>query len=475
MLDNNEVTRPPVEVYPSWKQQAEAYQFCEQRNDKNMLAMDMGTGKSKVTIDRIQNSGYGMTIIICPPSVMGVWRREIERHWNTEKVAPPLVLILDRPRDTCKTKAAKVAKMSTATHAAQRIIVTNYQSAFREPLASALVACRPTLVVCDESHRIKSSSGKWSRYCHKLASDKVPHRLALSGTPMAHSPLDLFGQFRFVDRNILGWSYTAFRSRFAVVNQMFPSQVMRWVNEDLLRDIFHQHAYVCEAGEVLDLPGIIFDDRFCELSPASKRVYDDLRQRLISEVRDSTITVPNALVKVLRLQQVTSGFVSWKDDLDEDRVEVLGREKSQLLKDTLEDIDNPVVVFCRFTRDLAAVRKVAKSLGRRYGELSARQRDLTPHAEMPNNIDVLGVQLQAGGEGIDLTRARYGIYYSMGFSLGDYKQSIARIYRPGQVHPVTIYHLLARGTVDEIVHKALHERQEVIDVIFKKIIETGGL
>jgi len=82
---------------------------------------------------------------------------------------------------------------------------------------------------------------------------------------------------------------------------------------------------------------------------------------------------------------------------------------------------------------------------------------------------VLAVQIDSGGVGIDLTRARYAIYYSLGFSLGSYEQSLARIHRPGQTRPVEYIHLLARGTVDEKVMAALRTRADVVNSVLQQM------
>jgi SNF2 family DNA or RNA helicase len=84
---------------------------------------------------------------------------------------------------------------------------------------------------------------------------------------------------------------------------------------------------------------------------------------------------------------------------------------------------------------------------------------------------VLAVQIDSGGVGIDLTRARYSIYYSLGFSLGSYEQSLARIHRPGQTRPVEYIHLLAEGTVDEKVMAALSQRANVVNAVLEQIKE----
>ena len=96
--------------------------------------------------------------------------------------------------------------------------------------------------------------------------------------------------------------------------------------------------------------------------------------------------------------------------------------------------------------------------------MSGEVKDLD-EARFPADKDVLAVQLQAGGVGIDLTRASIGVYYSMGFSLGDYQQSLARLHRPGQKYNVTFYHLVATSTVDQQVYKALQNRRAVVEEI----------
>jgi SNF2 family DNA or RNA helicase len=82
---------------------------------------------------------------------------------------------------------------------------------------------------------------------------------------------------------------------------------------------------------------------------------------------------------------------------------------------------------------------------------------------------VLAVQIQAGGEGVDFTRARYSIFYSVGYSLGKYLQARSRTHRPGQTNPVEHIHLIARNTVDVKIMRALEKRAEIIESILAEI------
>ena len=78
-------------------------------------------------------------------------------------------------------------------------------------------------------------------------------------------------------------------------------------------------------------------------------------------------------------------------------------------------------------------------------------------------MDVLVIQIQAGGVGVDVTRARVAIYYSLDFNLGNYLQSMARIRRPGQSRSGLWIHLVAEGTIDSKVYRALEKRQQVVE------------
>lgn len=460
------LVQPASRKLDLWRHQLEAYRAAFHR-PATMLHMGMGTGKSAVAVSVVVNAGHRTTLILCPVSVMPVWRREFERHAGS----PVDVLVLDGSGTTAaKAKLAEQAIRMAEARRLPVVIVVNYESARTEALAKWLTGRRWDCVILDESHRAKGHSTATGRLVEKLG--KVAgQRLCLSGTPMPHSPLDLFSQFRFLDRGIFGTSFGAFRTRYARTNPLFPSKVEAWLRKDELADRAGWITYHV-GSEVLDLPEAIHETRHVTLGKLARDVYESLENELLAEVNGHTITAANALVKLLRLQQVTSGFVTDRD-LDAVPQEV-GDEKKNALADLLEDIDpaEPAVVFCRFRADLDAVREVAGWLGRTSGEISGAQKDLTSHGTMPEGLSILGCQIQAGGVGIDLTRARYGIYYSLGFSLGDYEQSLARIHRPGQTRPVAYYHLIARDTIDERVYAALRARAEVVSSVVESMKGT---
>ncbi|MBM4022314.1 MAG: DEAD/DEAH box helicase [Planctomycetes bacterium] len=189
---------------------------------------------------------------------------------------------------------------------------------------------------------------------------------------------------------------------------------------------------------------------------------------MTAEIGAGTVTASNALTKLLRLAQATGGYA--RVDNAAAVTPIDGTPSKRLaLQDRLTDlpVTEPVVVFCRFRSDLDDVAAAARDLGREYAEVSGERKDL--ERWQAGDAVILGVQMQSGGVGIDLSRAAYALYYSLGYSLGDYEQSLARLRRPGQTRCVRYYHLVCEGTVDEQVYAALRERRNVVDAVLKKL------
>ena len=294
---------------------------------------------------------------------------------------------------------------------------------------------------------------------------KQPHarRIGLTGTPMPHSPMDLYGQMRFLDTSVFGTSFVRFRSRYAVMGGFERRQVIGYQNENEMMSRFKSAALVMQEKDLIDLPGEVDSILDVELEPGAAKVYSDVQNDFYAQVERGEITVSNALVKLLRLQQITTGVLA----LDSGEKEQISTAKYQVLADILADTSGKVVVFGRFSHDLDVAALATAHAQLRYGEVSGSRKDLD-QGRFPEDVDVLGVQIQAGGVGIDLSRASLGVFLSTGFSLGDYLQARARLHRPGQKNRVTFLHILARNTIDERVYKMLLRREATIASLLKR-------
>ena len=415
-----------------------------------LLHMWMGCGKSLVALEICRQCGHKRILLLCPKSVVVVWAQEIAKHAPGKWLYAPLH----------GPTTAKARQLEQLLREGRPVVVgLNYEAAWREPLAKLILNTPWDCLILDESQKIKSPSSRQSRFVMRI---KASHKLALTGTPMPSSPLDLYGQFRTLAPWIFGHSFVRFRRRYALLAGPQNNWVVGFKNGPELREKMNRITHHVPK-EVLTLPPLTVSARYCTLGVEAQRIYAELETELIADVREGVVTAANAAVKVMRLQQVCAGYARTEEGLD---VEVDG-SKRELLAEIIEGIDSaePVVVFARFIHDLSTVRAVAGKLGRRHGEISGAQNDYG--AWQRGEVDVLGVQIQAGGLGIDLSRARYCFFYTLMYSLGSYDQAVARLHRPGQKNPVSVYHLVAEGTVDATIRRALEKRRNVIEAILE--------
>ena len=430
-------------------------------------AWDMGTGKSKTIVDYVANSGDSPVLIVCPKSVVPVWPMEFRKH-SAKRIH---VEALQKGSVAKRLKCLQQAIGLSAMRDEQFVAVINYEAAWHEPMGTFLHNVPWALVAADEIHKIKDPRGTASKFMARFAIT-TPKRAGLSGTPLPHSPLDAFGQYRFLDPGIFGTSFIAFRSKYARMGGYGNHQVLGFQNMDEFNKRFYSIATRVSKDDVLDLPPTVDVERFVELEPRTAAIYKKLESELAVQIAEGTVTAGNALVKLLRLQQITGGHIQLDDH---ETVSKIDTAKYEALVEYLDDLSayEPVVVFCRFTPDLAVVRKAAAKLNRSYCELSGRENALTEWQGGAGTI--LGVQIQAGGLGIDLTRSAQCAYYSLGFSLGDYLQSKARLDRMGQTRSVTYTHFIATGTVDQVVYRALSERHKIIEAVLARLQENSDV
>lgn len=445
-----------------WRHQREAAKFAWPR-EGTLLAMDLGTGKSLTAIALAQAWHARRVLIVCPLSVVGVWPRELSAHslldWQVARC--------DRGGARFKSELAQKTLAKADIYGDPCAVIVNHESVWRRPFKEVAFTAGFDLLVVDECHRAKAPGGKLSRFLGQLAKH-IPRRLGLTGTPLPHSLLDAYAQARFLDRRVFGTSFHRFKLRHAVLGGFEGRQVVAFKNLAEFRERFASFAFEVAKADALDLPAETDVERRTELEPTAERTYRSLSKAFWAEVDAGEVTATNALAKLLRLQQVTSGTLP----TDEGKLVRISTAKRKLLADVLTEIplSEPVVVFARFRQDLEAIAEAAFEAGRAYGEISGRRKDaLADDAHMRPDLDLVGVQIQSGGVGIDLTRARYAIFYSTGFNLGDYLQARARVHRPGQDRPVTYLHLLVEDTIDETVHRALRRRQEVVRAILEGV------
>lgn len=430
-----------------WKHQQEAVELLA--TYKNFyIHGGMGIGKTLITIEAIRRYELRRVLIVCPVSVLSVWGNEFEKHYPEANI-----IILDNGSVKRKTELARLSR---------GIVIVNYDAFWRTPFDRFAYSESWDLIVYDEAHRIKGYKAKSSKFAAKLH-QRSGRVLALSGTPMPHSPLDIYAQYRAMDPEIFGRSVTQFRSRYCQMGGYENREIVKWINQD---DMQHKidSRMMHISRDVVDLPDTVDLDRYSELEPEERKAYEQLKKQLVSDIQNKEVTIVNGLVRLLRLQQCICGCL--RDDLGNDLV--IGNSRFNTLVDVLQDLmGEPVVVFCRYRHDTKMINDASiKLYGRECSELSGARNQLSEWQTLDDR-KILAVQIQAGSVGIDMTKAHYCIFYSVGFSLGDYEQARCRVHRPGQSSKVTYIKIMAPKTIDVQLYKAINAKRDLAQAVLE--------
>lgn len=456
-----------------WENQEEAFKFGL-KHPAVMYDMDMGTGKTRTAIDVVYaRPDCYRVLIVCPKSVIldKVWKKNLEKFAPNQNYG-----YWDSTKGTVQ-KRAEDLKEWLRHPVARQFVVINYDSVWRKELGDLVLKSQFNCVILDESHRAKSAGSKVSKYLAMLGK-RVHYKMCLSGTPMANSPLDVYGQYRFLDPTIYGTRYDLFEQQYAIKGGPDMKFVVGYKNQKELNAKFQSIAYTCKMEDIKDklkLPPVLPPiTRSIQLSSKDMKTIRELSKEFVAACGSGQVVVNNVLTAMLRIQQITSGFcVIKKDVFSQEEEESINTAKADSLAEYLEDVSpsSSVVVFCIFKHDLDVIRDVTLKAKRKYFEISGRANTKKEWDETEGAV--IGVQIQAGSEGVDLTKAHYAVYYSIPHSLAQYNQSRARLYRPGQLQSVSFCHLIVADTIEESLYRSLERKEDIIESIKAGTFDFG--
>lgn len=423
------------------------------------LFSELGSGKSKVAVGIADTLGANMTLVVGPKTSRLVWHDQFRSH----SYRPYFILLPDMEVGVKERLRRIIVRLKHKTPEQPVVIVLNYDSAWRKPLSDWVLEQSWDLVIADELHRAKDPSGKISKFMSRLA-DRTNFRIGVTGTPIHNRPQDVWAQFRFLDGGVYGLDYKQFKRRYGAITGDETAG-------SALENEFMSKLYSIgfRAKGDLQLPPVASHTIRGELVDAAA-IYKRVETSMRIAIRRGEVTVSNALTRFMRLQQITSGYIN-----DDNHVlHVLGHEKEMLFHDFIEDFpkDEPLVVFARFHYDLDIIEAAAKNKGLKYSEYSGPRDELKEWKH--GRSTVLGVQIRAGAESVDFTRAHYCVYYSMGLSWGDYRQSVKRIHRAKQKKTVHYTYLALAGTIDERVLRLMDNRGNIVQALLDDYGQEEG-
>jgi hypothetical protein len=404
------------------------------------LADDMGLGKTiQVLAVLLSRSSGGPALVVAPASVCQGWLEEATRF------APSLRTVF---------LGTKNREETVHNLAAGDILITSYGLLSLE--SDLLSRIHWNTIVLDEAQVIKNISAKRSRSAMKLKAD---FRILTTGTPIENHPGEIFTLFRFLNPGLLG-SALHFRSRFSLSggNALSEESLLR------LKKIIQPFVLRRMKSQVLtELPPKTEVVWTVDLSEKEMSFYEYLRQESVKRIENRQAgegLMPfQILAEITRLRMACcdTRLVASESRIPSSKLAAL----ETLVSDLLEN-RHRVLIFSQFVSYLKRIRSLfeRENITYRYldGSLPLRDRKVEIDRFQQGEGDVFLISLKAGGLGLNLTGADYVVLMDPWWNPAVEDQASDRAHRMGQIHPVTIYRLIARNTIEEKIIQ-LHSRK----------------
>ena len=434
--------------------------------------MEMGTGKTKVLIDNVamlyDKGKIDGALIIAPKGVVKTWyEQELPTHLpdHIENVS---VLWQPNITKTQQEKLDTLFEIDSALH----ILVMNVEALSTEKgvkFATKFINSHKAMMAIDESTTIKTPTARRTKNIIKIGLDAKYKRI-MTGSPITKNPLDLYTQCEFLDPWLLDFaSYYSFRNRYAEMKTMHVrgrsiQVVKEFRHLGELSDTVKEFSYRVLKEDCLDLPPKNFVKRHISLTADQKKIYEQMKKHAIAMLNKKVTTTVNVLTQLMRLHQITCGYVT----ADDGTIQEVESNRLNELMSILEETEGKVIIWANYQFSVSdIIQKITKVYGpdsyvHYYGltPQEDRQDYIRKFQNDPKCRFIIGTP-QTGGYGITLTQANTVIYYSNGYDLEKRLQSEDRAHRIGQKKNVTYIDIIAEDTIDEKIVEALRDKIDI--------------
>lgn len=426
---------------------------------KAALFLEMGLGKTVSTLTALQDlkesKQFTSTLIIAPLRVANtVWIKESEK-WSHIGL-------------TFSLCTGTVAKRDKGLEADVDVYIINRENIpwLVKKYTSSGLKWPFTTVVIDESTSFKSPTAKRFKALKKML-PKISRMVLLSGTPSPNGMLDLFSQIFLLDSGAsLGRTMTKYKERYFSSDFFGYTWTPKPGSQKQIQKLISPMCISMSAADYLDMPTRIDNTIEVTLPPKALKQYQDLEREFLLELDDKVITAVSSAVLAGKLLQCSSGALY---DSEGSYIE-LHNAKLDALSEIVEANRDPILVAYNFKSDLARLQS-------RFPDAVTLDKEGTVVDEWnEGNVPLLFCHPQSAGHGLNLQSGGSTIvWFGLNWSLEYYQQFNARLHRQGQTQTVIVHHLVATGTVDEIVMKALASKnitQNQLLIGLKSLITT---
>jgi hypothetical protein len=522
--------------YSLMQHQVEGVKFIDDHDGIAALLYDPGVGKTGTTLSWIDlmasRQGEFRVLVVAPLAAADTWVLQAPPFMDSMVKARMLqgstLDILNKisaARDWKSVPPAKIGVNHVGKHLNQRVTIlsisagaissycrTTDDASARVKTVRVLRAVRkyaPHLIVVDESHIIKGADANISKALYQMG-QLVPHRIILTGTVNPLSPLDCYGQWRFLapwtfsDFNdepfvkspltmtrkqaasIRPWKWTRFKDRYTLKGG-FKGKGFGGMNPDYendLRDRVSERAHVVRKKDALDLPPVTDVDVHVQLTKKEMDAYEMMAEELLLQLDSGELLeAPNALAKMMKLRQIAAGFVK---DTETNEVHIIGNSLRKQVQEVAQVTlagEQRLVVFAYFRYECELLAKeLAKDKSARVelitgstkaaDRLAVRQRfgDVSGN---PERTILVAQQRTMSLSVNELVTAQHAIYASPSERRVDWQQSRDRLDRKGQKLPVTFWNCFTPELIGDIMVKRHLDRGDMEEALLNHIRSFG--
>ena len=410
--------------------------ILEETKDMNKVAyyLDMGLGKTFVGSEKLHQLNKRANLLICQKSLIPMWINHFKTYYKYQ--------VFDGTKSTQLNQV-----LNSYEKLRPFVLIINYDLVFRRDLKS--VFRHDFTLMLDESSMIQNEKTKRTKYILKMHPDNI---ILLSGTPTSGKYERLWSQAQ-----LLGWNITKSKYNKIYVNwdtMYLGIQKFKVVNKDhpyknvqrLKRKLREHGAVFMKTEDVFELP----EQNFIPIKVKQSSNYRKFLKDKYLEFDNQELLGDTALTYLLGLRQL-SGMYS--------------KEKLDRLSDLIDSTEDRLIIFYNFERELDEIVKIAKNKIRPISIVNGKTKNLTNYETKDNSITL--IQYQAGSMGLNLQKANKIVYFTPPQQSELYEQSKKRIHRIGQERSCFYYNLIVEKSVEERIYRALKERRDYTDELFK--------
>lgn len=444
--------------YEPHSYQKYATDFIE-RNPIAALLLDMGLGKTSITLTAINNLLFDYfdvhrVLVIAPLRVAkNTWPEEIEKWSHLSNLKYSVVVGTEKERISALKENAD-------------IYIINREN-IPWLIEKSKLPFEFDMVVIDELSSFKNYSSKRFKSLMKVR-PKVKRIIGLTGTPSSNGLMDLFAEFKILDMGVrLGRFIGQYRNVYFTPDKMNGPIVYSYKPlpsaEKIIYEKISDITISMKATDHLKMPELIECETVVQMSEKENKSYTTLKKELVLSIPDGEITAANAASLSNKLSQLANGAIY----LENKEFVTIHDRKLDALEDLIESANGkPLLVAYWFKHDF---ERIKERFDIREIKTSNDIKDWNdgkiPVAVIHPASAGHGLNLQSGGSTL--------VWFGLTWSLELYQQTNARLYRQGQNETVVIHHIITKGTIDEDIIKALKRKDKtqssLIDAVKAKL------